>query len=908
MLRTLFTMLLLGTTLFAIPSISQLKTAIKADPSLLDSPQAKLMMQEQGISKVDIQKKLAKEEKLTTKSIESVDVENRIDILDANETKSRPSMLKSVNPFKYQTRSEIRKILNERQQILVNKKLSRYSDRFYANKNMIDSASLPTPENYTISTGDRIDIHVYGDRDEKLSLEVNNDGEIELQYIGPVRVGGMSYKELKTYLTRELKQHFKLSSFKISISKYSSIQVTLIGDVKYPGIYNLSSFSTAKDLFIVSKGVRDTASVRNIDIKRNGKTIAKLDFYDLLFRGKSVGTTLLKHGDIVVVKKADTLVSIDGYVNNAAKFELKKGETLAKLIEYAGGMKANASKRHIKIDRYSDNIVFETFHINYRKAKKFRMRDGDRVYIYQLDSTAQSSVSLYGNIIRPGAYPLPKERTLTTFLNQQLKYGSKHFFLPETYFEYGLIKRYTDALNYKIHSFNLKDVLDAKEKVSLEPQDEIYIFSKNDLQSSSYITTSGSLFINAGKLRYFEGMTIRDAIHASGVDGIVDDMVRVTTINTPDRMPKTTFYSLKKDANIILSPYDEVEIYDYYQTHRLEPVSIKGEVVNPTTVFYEKDMTLQKILDASGGFTTMAYLKQIEIVRYYIDAESNRKKKIDVLNLSDIDPKKYILEPYDEVTIYKIPNWGEKQVVTLSGEVKFPGKYTISNGEKLASVIARAGGYTKDAFIQGAVFTRDSIKRQQIDQYNHSLAKIKRELALYNAMPANAKRAATSVGATSTLNDVILEAKKYQPIGRVSVTLDKDLDFFKESPFNLVLKDKDTLTIPNQIDTVTVFGEVFNPTSFVYNEVLSSEDYIEMASGLSRAADEGSIYIIHANGMSEPLNAGWFSANAEIKKGDTIVVPVYIKEINTLEIWDSVSRVLASFAVTAAALSTLGVI
>jgi len=904
-------------SLYAIPNVDQLKAAVKADPTLLDTPQAKAMMQEKGISKSEIEKNL-KSDALTREVISTDSIENKIDIVDDNATNmpidtnssdanGTKDLGKRLNPFEYKTSQELREDLNAKQQLLTEEKLTRYSDSFYANKNMIDSSSLPTPDDYVITPGDVIDVHVYGDRDKRYELKVSNDGEVEIEYIGPVRVGGMSFKDLKEYLSSQLQKHFKMSSFKISISKYSSIQVTLIGDVKYPGIYNLSSFATPKDLLIESKGVRKSASVRTIEIKRQGKTVATLDFYDLLFKGKNVSSLLLKHGDIVVVKEAKTLVSIDGYVNHAAIFELTKNESLRQLIQYAGGMKASASKRHIKVDRYSDNRVFETFHIPYSKARNFKMRNGDKVYIYKLDSSAKSSVNIYGNIIRPGSYPLGKSSSLHALLKTVLNVGEKQFFLPETYFEYAIVKSYANKLNYTTQSFNLKNVIDGKEDVTLKPQDELYIFSVNDVRSSNYITTKGDVFIKQGKLRYFDGMTIRDAVHAAGTDGIVDDSVRVTTINTPDRMPKTTFYSLKKDGGVLLSPYDEVEVYDYYKTHLLQPVSIKGEVVNPTTIFYENGMSLEKLLTSAGGTTTMAYLNKVEVVRYYLDDTNTRRKKVEVLNLNTIDPSSFMLKPYDEVTIYKIPNWGEKRTVTLKGEVKFPGVYTVSNGEKLSSVIKRAGGYTSEAFIAGAVFTRETIKQQQIDQYNQSLARIKRELALYNAMPANAKTAAVSGNAVESLNEVILEAKKYQPIGRVSLVLDKDLDKFTNSQYDLVLKDLDTLIIPSQIDTVTVFGEVFNPTSFVYNDTLSAEDYIDMASGLSRSADGGSVYVIHANGTSEPIENGWFSSEVKIAKGDTIVVPLYIKEYNTLEVWNSVARVLSSFAVTAAALTTIGV-
>ncbi|CAI6149005.1 MAG: hypothetical protein SPLUMA2_SPLUMAMAG2_01469 [uncultured Sulfurimonas sp.] len=813
-----------------------------------------------------------------------------------------------LNPFSYKTSLEIREELHLKKQILEKTKLTRYSETFYANKNNIDSSSLVTPDNYIISTGDMLAVHIYGDRDEKYELEVSNDGTVDIQYLGPIHLAGKSYKEAKESLKDTLKHHFKMSSFKVSISKYSSIQVTLIGDVKYPGIYNLSSFSTAKDLLIVSKGVRESASVRDISIKRSGKTIAKLDFYDLLFNAKSVDSTLLKQGDIVVVKKAQKLVSIDGFVNNAAIFELKGNESLAKLIEYAGGMKASASSRHIKVDRYSKNSIFETYSITYDKAKNFSMQDGDKVFIYQLDSSADTSINIYGNIIRPGSYRLDDGVDLSTFLQNQIKQGAKTFFLPDTYFEYGIIKSYAKKLNYETRSFNLKKVIEGKEIFKLYPQDELYIFSTSDVHSSEYITTKGEILIEEGKLRFFEGMTIRDAIHGSGVDGILDDKVSVTTINTVDRMPSTSFYSLKEDGNTRLSVYDEVQVYDYYKTHLLQPISIKGEVANPTTIFYEKNMNLFKLLNASGGVTIEAFLQKIEIVRYYIDENNNRKKKVITVNLNKINTKLYKLQAYDEVTVYKIPNWGIKRTITLNGQVRFPGVYTVSNGEKLSSVIERAGGFTEEAFIYGAVFTRESIRLQQVSNYQRALMKIKRELAIYNAMPANAKNSIGVSSASNTLNEVILEAQKYEPLGRVSIHLERDLSSFEKSQFDLVLKDKDTLSIPSQIDTVTVFGEVFNSTSFVYNSELDAEAYIKMASGLSRSADAASIYVIHANGKSEVLDTGFFSASVKIQKGDTIVVPIYIKETNYLEVWDSVSRILASFAITIATINTLGII
>ena len=900
-------------SLHAEPSLSQIQQAVIQNPALLNSPQAKAMMKKKGITSVEVKQHLSKDkigfEQTNTKNI-SNDIVTTVEkkVLEKKNIEKVGFLEKRVNPFFFRTDEIIRKELSSKQQLSSSKLLKRYSSSFYLNQNSIDSASLPTPDNYIVSTGDSINIHIYGDRDQNYLLNVSNNGSIDLQYIGPVKIGGMKFKDAKNYLMTQLKSHFNMSQFNITMNKYSTIQVTLVGEVKNPGLYNLSSFSTVKDLLIVAKGIRNNASVREIIIKRDSKILKKLDFYDLLFMGKEFNTTLLRHGDVVVIKKAQTLVSIDGYVNTPAIFELKSTESLNKLIEYAGGMKPNASKLNIKVDRYSQNSKFETFKISYKNAKIFKMKDGDKVYIYPLDFTAKKSISIHGSVIRPGNYRLSNEKTLNTFLKHVLKGGLKSFFLPETYFQYGVIKRYSNDLTYSSHSFNLLNVIEGREVIAIKPNDQLYIFSQNDIYANAYITTKGKILLNPGKLQYFKGITIRDVINAAGIGGVVDDNVKVVSYDKKSSMPRTFFYSLKKEGNKILNPYDEVEVFDFYEKHTLEPVVISGEVINPTTTFYEKGMTLQKLLNIANGFNKKAYTKSISIVRYYTDKNQNREQKILNFDLTKRSLNSIKLQPYDEVKVFTIPNWGEKRTIVLKGEVKFPGKYTIARGEKLSSVLKRAGGFTHEAFINGAVFTRESIRVKQIKHYNNALAKIKRELSIYNSMPANARELTGVQQTTNSLDDIIVEAKKYQPIGRISIELDENLTLLSLSDYDLVLKNKDTLTIPTKVDTVTVFGEVFNPSSFVYNREYSSSDYIKLASGLSRTADNSNIYVIHADGRSEPIDGGWFSSGADIEKGDTIVVPLYIKETNQLDVWDSVSKILASFALTAAAVNSLGVI
>jgi len=1004
--------------LYAEPSMAQMKQAVIQNPGLLNTPQAKAMMAEKGVTLSEVKQKISEiSSKKSENSTTETTIDNQIDttveegesevetedVKDDTVVQKKTVLAKRINPFVYQSNDQVRAELNAKQQDTKYGELNRYSISFYANQNKLDSSSLPTPGDYIMSVGDELSIHLYGDRDQKYSLTVTNNGTVDLAFIGPLKIGGMKFDAAKKFLTRQLKSHYKMSEFTVNIDKYSTIQTTLIGDVKYPGIYNLSSFSTVKDLLIVAKGVRDSASVRKIIVKRDSKVIAKLDFYDLLFKGKTFGSLLLKHGDIVIIEKAEKLVSIDGYVNNAAIFELKGKETLRTLIDYAGGMKANASKAEIKISRFDNNSKLVTFKVDYKKSKNFKMKDGDKVYIYPLDFSAKNSINIYGNIIRPGTYSLNSKNTLNEFFKQALRNGGiKKFFLPNTYFEYGVVKHYNDDLQYVSKSFNLTDVINGKEIVKLTPNDKIYIFSMSDIYSNSYVTTKGSVLINAGKLQYMPGMTIRDAVNASGISGVLDDKVRLTTYTTADYMPKTVFYSLKEKGSTVLNAYDEIEVYDYYSTHILEPVSIRGEVVKPASIYYEKGMSVAELLNIAGGFNKTAYTKSISILRFYVDDTQTRQQKILSYDLDKVSLKEIKLEPYDEVkiskilgwgtqdyetvtisgevrtpltvkygkgitvedivimaggltkraysrnieivrysidenqtrqrhivkintenrdlssikleaydkvTIFKIPKWNDSRVVEIQGEVRFPGKYAVETGEKLDSIIRRAGGFTEEAFIEGSVFTRESVKKNQISQYNKTLARLKRQLALFNAMPANARKSAGTGNPSDALNEVILESKKYQPIGRISIRLGRDLDLLAESQYNLTLKDQDMIIVPTLIDTVTVFGEVFNPTSFIYDDELGAEDYITMASGFSSGADEDSVYVIHADGTSEPIISGWwiFSSYADIQKGDTVVVPLYIQEYNQLELWEGISKIISSFAITAATLKTLGI-
>ena len=272
----------------------------------------------------------------------------------------------------------------------------------------------------------------------------------------------------------------------------------------------------------------------------------------------------------------------------------------------------------------------------------------------------------------------------------------------------------------------------------------------------------------------------------------------------------------------------------------------------------------------------------------------------------------FILKDYDEVTVHTIPNWADRKTVTLKGEVNFPGTYVIQAGDKLESVIKRAGGYTKNAFLDGAVFTRESIKKLQRKRLKQSILELKQKLLTLQTAPRAAGQSKEKVNIlafSNMIDKLSTEAQNLQPMGRIAIKLDKDLNKFKNSRSNIVLKDKDTLTIPSNNDTILIAGEVMSPTAVVYqsNDV---NYYIEKAGGLSQKADSSSIYVIHANGSAEKVQNGWFSGNSThiVRRGDTIVVPQELVTTSGLQLSKDISSIFYKFALTVAAMHSVGVL
>ncbi len=915
---------------FTPAQIQQAKAAVAANPSLLNSPQAKQLMQQQSSNAaetVDMSKKpLIIENNIETDSKSENTYENEVLKKKLKNEQDVKNQFLRLKPLSYKPNNEKLWEIKSSQSSISHKKLQRFSKEFFRNKNQINPNRIVAPSNYIINKGDIITFWIYGATNIQHKLEVDSRGNINIPQVGPVHVAGEKFQEVKDLLTNYLSSSYKNSQVVVDLNSFSTAQVTVTGFVNAPGIYNTTSISSVKDILMQAHGVSDVGSVRKIKVIRDGQVIDTIDYYHLLVQGLDHGDTVLQSGDTIHVPRAYGLISVDGEVHKAAIYEIEPGETLTKILKLAGGLKAAASGKKIYIKRFNrhSNIEYKTLTLS--QARSFVTKDGDEVYIGKLNKTDERYIEVIGNVIDEGKKHIGSGKIkLSSFLRSQIKGGKlDSFFLENTQFDYAMIKRVGADLTPKIYNVNLQNILNGHSDFTLYNKDKLYIFNKLDTSINPYVTitqassqsekksgklTTPKLLMNEGQFQFTEGMTLRDLINTAGVQSAFDTRrVKILSYDNKHRKANVKIIDFEKNPDYKLKAFDTVTLFDYFETNPMTMATISGEVVKPGHYPISEAMTLDKFIKSAGGLNERAYPKECEIIRYYTK-NGERKKKI--INVALSKMKSFIIQAHDEINIKRMPYWYEKKQVTLKGEVKFPGTYVIHSGEKLSSVIERAGGFTDEAFLYGAVFSRKEIAALQKKSLQRSLSKLKEQVILASLRSSGSK----TMGQISVkegidaVESLIAEAEKITPIGRVSINLTCDLESFKNSPSDLTLKDGDTLMIPSHNDTVIVSGEVMNPMALAYmgDNVRS---YISRCGGVTEIADSDHIYVLHANGEAQKASLGsyLFSSNSvDVKRGDVIIIPKKIMFERGIDIAGDIADIVYKLTLTVAAMNTVGI-
>ena len=603
--------------------------------------------------------------------------------------------------------------------------------------NFAPSENLATPRNYKLGPGDEVIIDIFGANQTTLRSVISPEGSINVDILGPVYLNGMSIEDANVYLKKKLasiyagiKRDGESSDIRLSLGQIRSIQINVMGDVTYPGTYNLSSFSTVFHALYSAGGIKEPGSLRNIIVNRNGRNIATVDVYDFLMNGNRSGDIRLEEGDVILVPSYKTLVKVNGKVKRPMFFELKEGESLANLIEYAGGFAQGAYTSNITVVRQTGK-EYEVCTVNEMDRKIFQMKNGDDVEVGELVSRFKNKISIKGAVYRSGIYQLDGEtNTIKALINKA------EGLMPDAFTNRGILNRERDDRSLEMLSVDIEGILKGTvPDVALRNNDELYIPSKYDLSDAGTLTISGEV-ADPCTIVYAENMTLEDLIIRAG--GLlesaslarVDVIRRVKNANATvaaEEISKMFSFSVKDNYVIEgengfkLQPYDEVIVRRSPSYNNSRYVNITGEINFPGKYpLTKREERLTNLLEKAGGVTDYAYLKGARLVRRVNKEELARMKSAlqssitstDSILVNTLDAKTtyyvainldkainnpgsvydVVLREGDELILPVYPS-----TVRVDGSVLSPNEITYEPGKSVSYYIEQAGGYSDNA-------------------------------------------------------------------------------------------------------------------------------------------------------------------------------------------------------------------
>ncbi|MCF8070267.1 MAG: SLBB domain-containing protein [Desulfobacterales bacterium] len=796
--------------------------------------------------------------------------------------------------------------------------------------NFVPIESIPVSNDYIVGPGDEIKIIAWGRMDATYVLEIDREGIINFPEIGPMNVVGMTFAELKAFIKKKAEAITGVN-VSVSMGALRSVQVFVLGEVTDPGLYTVSSLATVVNALLSSGGPTELGSLRNIQLKRQGNVVSTIDLYDFLLKGDTTSDVRLISGDVIFVPQTDAMVKMTGNVKRPAIYEIKGQYSLPDALEMAGGLSPDAYNQRIQINRSSQNkeqIVLDIAYAELKDKKDVYLKDGDHVRVFPIHDSTVNAIYLYGNVIRPGEYAFVPDIRLLDIL-PDFKSLDK-----DTYLDYALVKRYrNERMEAELIPFDLGELLqnrDESQNIVLMPEDEIYVFNKGVFTDKPIVSVEGEIR-NPGSYFVAEDMRLKDLFFKAGffTKNAYLKFGHLYRTDKDTNEKKIFLFNIEKalsgnlQHNLKLENHDKVVVHSVFEYNKDHHVTILGDVNNPGEYPFANNMSVRDLILIAGNLDETAYYGEAELVRY--DIADGEKFETSIVQfdlkkaMDDVSEHNLKLRAFDVVTIKQISDWNKKNLaVKITGEVVHPGTYHIQNGERLSSIIERAGGFTDKAYLRGAIFTRESSKAVQKQRINEMLQRLELDSARLSSEQSQALLSPEDATALelfiSSQEALIKKLRSVEPTGRVIVSL-SPLSVFSGNVSDLVLEDSDTLHVPSKPGTVNVLGAVYNPTSIIYDEKKSElKYYLAQTGGPTDNANEKFIYIVSAdgtviskagkNGVSwsdEEKRFGFWGSfeNAKLYPGDTVLVPEKIIKPDALKNVKDVTEILYQIAVIA---------
>ncbi|EON75531.1 hypothetical protein ADIS_3934 [Lunatimonas lonarensis] len=698
-------------------------------------------------------------------------------------------------------------------------------DLFYSKNRRLSfepNFNMPTPQNYVVGPGDMVYVDVYGQSEKSYEGMISAEGFLTLDHVGPVSVSGKTIEEITALIKSRLSRFYtglagsSPNTFvQVTLGNLRTIQVHLVGDLRLPGTFTLSSLSTVFNALYAAGGPSINGSMRSIKVIRSDQEIAEIDVYDFLIKGKADINLRLQDQDIILVQPFLGRVRLMGEVKRPLIFEVKEGETFRDVLAYAGGFTDEAFKDRVSVSRTTgkERAVSDIFQDQFQL---FSVKGGDAYTIGRILDRFTNRVQIKGAVFREGNYALTQGLTL----KELIKHADG--LRGEAYLERASILRTNDDLTTEILTVNLRSVL--------------------------------------------EGIAADVALRR-------EDVVRISSI-----------YDLQEE---------------FY-------VQVTGEVRNPGTYPYSKNMTVEDLIVLAGGLREAASTEDMEIARRVLDPVEGRFSRLVPVRVDKglvaVSPPQ-ILEPFDNLVIRRKPNFTLEKMVFVEGQVNSPGAFVVQSAEeRISDVIRRAGGLTSFAYTRGATLIRrteyyntdsEQARRQRNLQdlqaklqYDPNDAESQEALLQRLFKDLGTGKADRDAAESAAVSDVKREAvtglaNTRGDLGELRIRETEavaiDLEKIMRSPgsvFDLILEEGDIISIPRQLQTVRLRGDVVYPTTVRHERESRLRYYIDRAGGFNNRANRKRTYVVYANGeVSRTKNFLGMRSYPAVEPGAEIFVP-----------------------------------
>ncbi len=799
------------------------------------------------------------------------------------------------------------------------------------------------PDSYRLGVGDEVIVSFKGSREEVVSLKVDREGRLIIPSLPPLNVSGLTVGEVKNSLQQQVSESLIGTEAYFSVATLRRISVLVAGEVENPTLVSTTSLATPIEVLLHVGGVKKTGSLRNIVLQRGDERIP-VDLYSTI-AGSNAEIITLRDGDRIVVPTIGATVAIDGNVVRPAIYELAGGQTsisAREALALAGGTvraKGN-SMTHLRFD--------DTGRVNFEKLDLTgSLSSGEIILVNLLENSQIGKVTLTGHVKTPGA------RSVSVYNNVRDLLGNVKNLTQNPYLLFGVIER-TDPMTQtrQLIPFSPQKVLYENENVELIDEDRVVVYGRNDIEflksdiirqaifTSEYLEEE---FLPNGEINHMYCAPVKrlariisdtqsdrfaTAIRAVFVrresteeqqkdrEMVLDEAEllelekqrREALLSLSATPTEQALAEKQKEAedeeeednfDICPSVYQEVDNLLSFTLEHI--VSVDGAVRLPGVFPIASETSVDLLLSVSGGTSNDANMGRIEITSYRQEAiDGNLAMSWENVDGSVLDLSTVTVNAGGGVRVSSVYTNFEAGAVLLSGEFVQPGVYTIRKGEKLSSLIARAGGITDQAYPYGAIFTRDRVKQIQRQEMQQTAKRLQSAM-----VSASVKKNIDANGAIA-LQRIVGQMADQDFIGRVVIESDPvvlSLDPGKDT----VLEAGDSLFMPKRPNFIVTVGDVLNPSALQFVPGKGVSSYLDEVGGFTRAADEDRVFVVYPNGVAKPISlASWGGdRNLSVPPGSAIVVPTDLSPYDSLTLVREIGDIFRNLAVSAASIAVL---